>query len=63
MYKCMNVFVGCLVKVSIGDNILVHKGEVLIMPVFHNDLWVIKDLSDGVIYQPSCTRAKVEALI
>jgi len=59
----MNVFIGCIVKVSIGNNVLIEKGEVLQIPVFENDLWVIKDLRNGVIYQPSCLRAKVESLI
>lgn len=59
----MKIFVGCLVKVTIGNNVLVEKGEVLMMPVFNNDLWVIKDLKDGQTYQPSTLRAKVEPLI
>lgn len=57
------VFVGSLVKVYLGNNLLINKGEVLMMPVFNNDLWVIKDLETGQTFQPSSLRARLELIL
>ena len=58
-----NIHVGDLVTVYLGDNVLVAKGEVLMMPVFNNDLWVIKDLITGQTVQPSVLRARLVKIL
>ena len=58
-----NIHVGDLVMVYLGDNVLVAKGEVLMMPVFNNDLWIIKDLTTGQPVQPSVLRARLVKIL
>jgi hypothetical protein len=57
------IYVGSLVSVTFGKFVLVAKGEVLQLPVWNNDLWVVKDLETGEILQPSASRATITKLI
>jgi hypothetical protein len=58
-----DIHVGDLVMVYLGDNVLVAKGEVLIMPAFNKGLWIVKDLITGETVQPSVLRARLVKIL
>lgn len=60
----MNGFeVGDLVKVKLGQNVVTDKAEVLQLPVWANDMWVLKNLVNGKPLQVSACRATIIKLI
>jgi len=58
-----SIGVGDLVTVKLGNNIVANKAEVLRIPIWENDLWVLKDLSSGQNLQVSAQRATIIKLI
>lgn len=54
---------GDLVTVKLGNNVLAKKAEVVMVPVWEDDLWVLKDLSDGTLLQVSAIRATIVKLL
>lgn len=50
---------GDLVTVKLGNNVVTKLAEVLQIPIWDNDMWVLKDLSNGTNLQVSAQRATI----
>lgn len=54
-----DIKVGDIVSARFDDYVIVKRGEVLHIPVWHNDLWIIRDLAQGENFQLSNTRTEL----